>query len=98
MTIALTILEQLGGNKFKVMTGAKDFVSHGTSLTFRLPAKFAKNKSNYVTITLTPDDLYRMEFCFYRAMNLRTISKHEGLYADMLQSVFTEQTGLDTHL
>ena len=37
MTIANTILEQLGGNKFIAMTGAKNFVSDGNTLRMTLP-------------------------------------------------------------
>lgn len=96
--VANTILEQLGGNKFRAMTGAKNFVTYGTSLVFRLPGKSAKNKSNYVTVTLTADDLYTVEFCYWRAMNLRTISQHKGVYADKLQELFTSETGLATSL
>ena len=37
MTIANTILEQLGGNKFIAMTGAKNFLSNGSTLRMTLP-------------------------------------------------------------
>ena len=37
LTVANTILQQLGGNKFRVMTGAKNFVGSNDALTFRLP-------------------------------------------------------------
>lgn len=98
--IASTILEQLGGRRFIAMTGAKNFVAvaPGNTLVFRLPAKFAKNKANYVRITLTPDDLYTVEFSYLRAMNLRDISRHEGIYCDQLRELFTTETGLYTSL
>lgn len=59
MTIAETILEQLGGNKFVVMTGAKNFVKTDNSLKFFLPRR-AGSKVNLVTITLE-NDLYILE-------------------------------------
>ena len=37
MTTAATILEQLGGNKFRAMTGAKNFLDGGSYLSFHLP-------------------------------------------------------------
>ena len=41
MTVANTILEQLGSNKFIAMTGAKNFLSDGNTLRMTLP----KNRS-----------------------------------------------------
>ena len=32
MTVAKTILEQLGGNKFRMMTGAKNFMGFSNGL------------------------------------------------------------------
>lgn len=98
MTIAKTILEQLGGNKFIVMTGANTLVDHHDGLAFRLPSKFAKNKINYVKITLDANDLYTMEFFYIRGINLTAIVVHDDVYADKLQELFTTETGLDTHL
>ena len=42
MTVAKTILEQLGGNKFRVMTGAKNFMG----FTDGLVMKIGRNSSN----------------------------------------------------
>lgn len=96
MTVANTILAQLGGNKFIAMTGAKQFVGDTYSLTFRLPARFATNKANIVKIELNGDDTYTMTFMKLYKLNIKTISTHPGLYCDMLQAEFTKQTGLDT--
>jgi hypothetical protein len=62
MNIARTIMEQLGGRRFITMTGARDFMDFGNTLQFRLPSRFAKDGINQVRITLTPADLYDMEF------------------------------------
>lgn len=102
MTIGQIILQQLGGNRFIAMTGAKDFVRSDAEqwLQFKLPSKphYTKNKINCVKITLTPADLYTVEFMYIRGMNVIHVSTVEGVYCDMLQSVFTDATGLDTHL
>ncbi len=37
MSVATTILEQLGGARFTMMTGAKNFVGSPNSLLMRLP-------------------------------------------------------------
>jgi len=101
--VAKTILAQLGGNRFAVMTGAKNLM-HGADsngspyLSFKLPSRFATNGINFVRVTLTPADDYKVEFVKVWGMNLKTIAVREGVYADTLRSVFTEATGLDTSL
>lgn len=97
-TIAKTILQQLGGNKFIVMTGAKTLVDHGNGLSFKLPSNFATGGINYVKITLEPSDEYTVEFGKLRGLKYTVIETVEGVYCDMLQDVFTSATGLDTHL
>ena len=60
--VAKTILQQMGGaGRIKAMTGAKHFMADGRSVSFKFPNKGAK-KPNYVKITLTPADLYDIEF------------------------------------
>lgn len=100
MSIAKTILEQLGGNRFIAMTGARDLVAHADGLSFRLPRGFAKNKCTHVRIKLTPADLYDVTFQAYNARKLilREISTHDGIYADSLRELFTAETGLDCTL
>lgn len=102
MTIGQIILGQLGGNRFIAMTGAKQFVRSDSEqwLQFKLPSTphYTKDKINFVKITLTPADLYTVEFMYIRGLNVKEVAKVEGVYCDMLQSVFTEYTGLDTHL
>lgn len=108
MRVADTILQQMGGNKFVVMTGSKNFVSDGNTLRMSL----AKNcsKANRLEVTLDADDLYTMRFYKYTAgrVNKKTWSWIEdkveevytvsGIWFDMLQSVFTQVTGMYTHL
>ena len=36
MTVAKTILEQLGGNKFRAMTGAKQFMGFAEGLAMKI--------------------------------------------------------------
>lgn len=97
-SVASVILEQLGGNRFAVMTGAKNFVSDGNSLRFKLPANFAKDGINLVRITLDPSDTYSLEFMKMRGTNVQTIATREGVYAEDLRKVFKTETGLDTSL
>lgn len=102
--IAATILNQLGGHKFMAMTGVKEpmFDSTGT-LSFKLGKNIGK--VNYVSISYDEaKDLYNMKFENIR-MNRKTydltrkmIAEYEGVYADQLQKLFTEVTGMETSL
>lgn len=98
MTVAKTILAQLGGNQFVALTGAKDFLG---GVDF-LKMKVGKNSKGvtHVKITLDPSDTYTMEFMKWNAKKLEmsTIYKTDGIYCDMLQDIFEEHTGLYTTL
>ena len=100
--IADTILAQLGGRQFKVMTGAKDFTfGERGELTFGLPARFAKDGINKVRVTLTDADDYTLEFfrINMRAKEMvKTIATEEGVFVDTLRATFTRVTGLDCTL
>jgi len=93
--IGKTILDQLGGNKFTAMTGAKDFYTNGNSLNFRIPRS---NTITHVRITLDPTDTYTMLFMKVYRRDVTNVAEHSGLFADQLQPVFTKETGLRTHL
>jgi len=94
---AETILSQLGGHKFRVMTGAKNtaFDADG-SLSFRLPR--AENGINYVKITLNGLDLYDVEFRRVHGRTNTLKAEEHGIYADMLRGLFERVTGLRTSL
>jgi hypothetical protein len=97
-TVAKTILAQLGGNRFVVMTGAKNLTSRSNALLFMLPARMAKNKATYVDITLDGNDTYTVSFFKRNKFDLKLISKHDMIYCDQLRELFTEETGLYTSL
>lgn len=98
--VAQTIYEQLGGRRFAAMTGARDFVSDGNTLRFRLPARFARRGITRVRIDYHPgQDLYEIQFARIRGLyTLDVIERAAGVYAEDLQRIFTDATGLDTHL
>ena len=60
LTAAKTILEQLGGEFFVAMTGAKNLVGTEDSLTFEV-GRNPKHVS-HVRVTQTPGDLYAVTF------------------------------------
>lgn len=100
MNKAQVILEQLGGNKFLVMTGAKDLMNGGDYLSFKLPRGMAADGVNLVKITLKPDDTYTVEFMKYnpRSLAVSTIRRAELVHAPELRQVFTHNTGLEVSL
>ena len=100
MAVATTILSQLGGHKFVVMTGARDMMALDNGLRFRLPggAGFCRQGINLVRITLEDSDTYSVAFQRVRGQTVKTISEHVDIYDDGLRALFTAETGLDTHL
>lgn len=92
--IAQTILSQLGGNRFLAMTGAS-VTRDGPILSIRLRGPRA------IRITLKPDDTYLVEdFKGGRAPSFKVTRKvlADGAYAEDLQPIFTQATGLFTSL
>lgn len=90
------ILRQLGGNMFRMMTGAKDFMGGNDRLTFRI-GRNAKGV-NMVRIILEPSDLYTMEFMAVRNCVFKMTARAEEIYNEDLTAIFTEHTGLDVRL
>lgn len=108
--VADTILKQLGGgNRLKAMIGARDIFSDdgGKSLVFKFPNR-KKSAPNYVKITLTPKDLYDIEFgritmkkepggFGIKMPTYKKLKTHKGIYADQLVDLFERTTGLYLH-
>jgi len=103
--LAKTVLQQLGGNKFIAMTGAKNFWVDNKNFWVdnnykKMGFKIGRNSKSisHVVISLNSKDLYNMEFVRMRKNQVKIVSKANDVYADQLQGVFTEHTGMDTHL
>jgi len=94
--IAITIFKQLGGNKFAVMTGSKNFAYDKNSLSFKIGRN--KTKANYVKITLDPSDTYTVTFGQLQKFKYVVLKEYKDVYGDMLQDIFTDYTGLYTSL
>lgn len=107
--VAQTIYMQLGGPRFTAMTGSHHLVADGNTLRMVL----ARNKSKANRLHITYDegtDLYTMRFFRITGGYLQKktyawvpekeseVYKLEEVYADDLQRVFTEVTGLYTKL
>lgn len=109
--LADTIIHQLGGNHFLAATGSHDFVYGENYLRMRLVRN--KSNANILKITLTPEDLYNVEFIrmterkpkidFAKKIYVEgkttftTKYKAEGVFFDQLQEIFERVTGLYIH-
>lgn len=100
MNAAQIILEQLGGNKFVIMTGARNLMSDNDGNTLMMDLPVNESKARKLRITLNVMDTYDMVFFMIQpgSLNMVIIAERKGVYDDMLQSIFTEVTGFDTHL
>ena len=105
--VALTILQQLGGKQFLILTGTKATLD-GSCLRLKL----VKNKSgaNRMDISLNSNDTYDISAYHYlpykcsfnkktcefteRAEKTTLIEQIEDIYCDMLKDIFEQLTGL----
>lgn len=93
-TIAKTILAQFGGREFLLVTGSKNLVATENGLHFKVGRN--GKKVTHVRVTLDDNDTYTVEFCKWngRKLEMNVISKHEGIYCDMLKDLFYDNTGM----
>jgi hypothetical protein len=100
--IAQTILEQLGGRRFLVMTGAKDLLAGENYLSMRLPASLTKGRVNKIRILLADNDTYTLETYKFTTRDLASAStpvrQESDVYVESLRETFTAMTGLAVSL
>lgn len=96
--IAMTILAQLGGQRFVAMTGAHSFVYEGKALHFRLRSNITKQKAQGMKITLNGKDYYDLEMFKIENFEVVLLDKKNDVDVESLQNTFTEMTGLATRL
>jgi|TARA_B100001079_G_scaffold27204_1_gene20715 hypothetical protein len=97
MRVAETILEQLGGNKFCMMTGAKNLGGTENSLSMRIGRN--SSNSNYLKITLNMMDLYDVKFSkLTRKFEEKSVTEYNDVFCDSLVEVFERHTGMYTKL
>lgn len=90
------IYNQLGGNRFTAMTGAR--LSHGNEgRTLNCHIKGSR-KYNFISITHNGLDLYDVKFIKFGGpkSGFRTIREKEfkDIYNDMLKTLIEKETGL----
>lgn len=95
--VASTIIEQLGGHRFMLMTGAKNVSCTDNSVRMKLGRN--SSNSNFLKIELNSLDLYDMTFAKVTRMGeMKSVKQYEGVYNDMLVEIFERHTGLYTSL
>ena len=92
------LLQQLGGNRFIMMVGAKNLAVDKSRNELHM--KIGRNSKgvNFVRIKLSSMDLYDMEFLQVRAGKIKIKSKVKDVYADQLGKMFKKHTGLNVRL
>ena len=97
MSVAKTILSQLGGNKFCALTGAKNFIDTGDGLSMKIGRN--KTSSNYLKITLNMMDLYDVRFSRVSPKGgERSVTEYNNIFNAQLVEVFEKHTGMYTSL
>ena len=89
--IANTIISQLGGHKFFVMTGAKSPIALDSGLQVNLPRN--KTGGNKLRVTLTAEDLYDVEFFSVRGAKVASKASADGLSVEQMRAFFESETG-----
>jgi hypothetical protein len=97
LQIANTIIGQLGGRRFRVMTGARDFLALDSGVSFKLPA-FPGVQCNAVRVVLEASDTYTVEFLRVWGRSVKSLSVHSDIYAEDLSGLFERETGLRVSL
>lgn len=97
LAIANEILAQLGGQRFCVMTGAKNIFGTTDGVQMAIGAG-ASRGINRVRVTLTVMDTYKVEFFKVRGGKTTLLASREDVYADSLRAIFTAETGFYTSL
>jgi len=93
----MIIWSQIGGFRSMTMIGAYDYLSDGpNALIFKFKAS---RKFNFCRIEYLPDpDLYKMILAKYNwsKLDFRPIKQEifNEVYADQLQDIFSDKTGL----
>ena len=95
--VANEIYRQLGGNRFRVMTGAKNMVSLENGIAMKIGRN--KTNANYMEIVLNELDLYDITFAKVTKMGeMKSMNGYDNVYNDMLVSIFVFHTGMYTSL
>jgi hypothetical protein len=89
--IANIIIEQLGGARFKAMTGSYNYIDTGKGLRITLRRNLSGAK--WLLITLNSLDTYDVKFIKLRKGEAITVAEYKNVYWDMLPQIYESVTG-----
>ena len=90
-----TILAQLGGNKFFVMTGATPLSHTDRALEFKINGRHPQHGMiNRLRVELAGDDTYTVTVYRFRKLDYRQIDRKPGVFVESLRSTIETLTGL----
>ena len=89
------------------MTGAKNFIAIENGVNFKIGKN--SSKANMIEVTLDANDTYTIKFIKFTNWRMtkeykmieakkEILKEMNGIYCDELQTVFTNYTGMYTHL
>ena len=97
MSVANEIYRLLGGNKFAVMTGAKNFIDIENGIRMKIGRN--KTNHNWMEVTLNSLDLYDVAFAKLTKLGERkSLKEYNNVYNDSLVELFETHTGMYTKL
>ena len=97
MSVANEIYRQLGGNKFAVMTGAKNFIDIENGIRMKIGRN--KTNHNWMEDTVNSLDLYDVAFAKLTKLGERkSLKEYNNVYNDSLVELFETHTGMYTKL
>lgn len=96
LTVANTILAQLGGTRFAMMTGSENFIGSENSIGFKL--KRNSSGGNHMKITLDASDTYTITIRRITTRSIKIVHEESDVYCDQLVNRFESLTGMYTSL
>ena len=96
-SVANTIWQQLGGQRFSFMTGVKPVCYGEKDNKVYLLMSVGRNKNNINLFEVAYNegkDTYEVRFIRKRGIEAHTIARFDDVYCDMLTTIFTQYTGL----
>ena len=97
MSVANEIYRTLGGHRFVVMTGAKNFIDLKNGIRMKIGRN--KTNANFFEVVLNSMDTY--DVCFAKLTSLgeyKSVKEYKNVYNDSLVSLFESHTGMYTSL
>lgn len=98
--IANTIWLQLGSNRFSLMTGCKPVCygeKDGKVYLLMSVGKNSRSVNRFEVAYNEREDLYEVRFMRERSGVTSVTAKYDGVYCDMLHTLFEQHTGISVN-